>query len=733
MSRHRDNFRYFIVLFVNALCVRVVVGMPALRRTEENQVVSRYGAHVIYVSPVPGSSYLTPSTAIIVRSDQTVNPASIRKAGLLEVDGSSSGSHAGSVTLADDQRTIIFQSKTPFALGERVSVFMTYPIMSASGDTIDLDPFSFTISRNDLDVGAPFNSRLSNLFPNAGSKYYPGPSPDISGNGQSQTMTAPPPNTPSPAFPPLTVTASDSPSPGYIFLATNVQPNSYGNYLIIADNEGDPVFYRNLGRQVPFDFTLQPTGVLTYCAGTGNSNIFYVMNTSLNIIDSIQATNGYQTNNHELQILPNGNTLLLANDYEQIDMSKIVPGGDTSATVVEEVIQEFDKDGNLIFQWRTIDHFKITDAIGQDLTASSIDPFHANAISVDPDGTILLSCRHTSEITKIDPQTGDIIWRLGGKNNEFNFLNDPIGFSYQHDVRRLANGNITLMDNGNLQNPQFSRAAEYKLDESNKTATLVWQFRHDPDAYNPYMGNVQRLPDGNTLIGWGGAHTPAVTEVRPDGTTALEMTFPNQDSLALSYRAFRFPFLFVTSPTASDTIEAGEPVTLKWNSSGIDSVDIDYSTDGGGTWTAAALNYPGDADSLSLQVPAMSGGAIQFRIIQSGSIDRGMTYCSNTMAVAGQLAGILPQTSPYSYSLLDNFPNPFNPTTEIGYRIAATSHVTLKVYNVLGRTVATLVDRTQAPGTYEVKFAGNRLASGVYFYRLEANGFTSTKKMVMMK
>ena len=70
--------------------------------------------------------------------------------------------------------------------------------------------------------------------------------------------------------------------------------------------------------------------------------------------------------------------------------------------------------------------------------------------------------------------TGAIIWRLGGKNNQFSFINDTIGFSHQHAIRRLENGNISLFDNGNYHSPPFSRAIEYSLNENNKTATLVW-------------------------------------------------------------------------------------------------------------------------------------------------------------------------------------------------------------------------------------------------------------------
>ncbi len=88
---------------------------------------------------------------------------------------------------------------------------------------------------------------------------------------------------------------------------------------------------------------------------------------------------------------------------------------------------------------------------------------------------------------------------------------------------------------------------------------------------------------------------------------------------------------------------------------------------------------------------------------------------------------------PGSFSLFQNYPNPFNPTTMIRYQLSAVGHVTLNVYDVLGRRVATLVNEVKTPGTYEVEFSGAGLASGVYFYRLIADGRVVTKRMVLIK
>ena len=98
------------------------------------------------------------------------------------------------------------------------------------------------------------------------------------------------------------------------------------------------------------------------------------------------------------------------------------------------------------------------------------------------------------------------------------------------------------------------------------------------------------------------------------------------------------------------------------------------------------------------------------------------------------LSGVEEQVSlPMTYKLEQNYPNPFNPTTEIRYQISEVSNVSLKVYDVLGREVRTLVNRKQGPGTYEVQFDASGLSSGVYFCGLRTKNYKAIRKMVVVK
>jgi hypothetical protein len=146
-------------------------------------------------------------------------------------------------------------------------------------------------------------------------------------------------------------------------------------------------------------------------------------------------------------------------------------------------------------------------------------------------------------VLKIDSATGIILWKLGGLGSDFQFVGDSLnGFSMQHGVRELPNGNILMFDNGDEHVPPLSRAVEYQLDLVNHTATLAWEYRAPLSLYGSAMGFAQRLENGNTLIAYGTAQPPRVQEVNSSGQVVWDLKSITPAYGA--YRAFRIQSLY---------------------------------------------------------------------------------------------------------------------------------------------------------------------------------------------
>ena len=304
--------------------------------------------------------------------------------------------------------------------------------------------------------------------------------------------------------------------------------------MMLLKNDGTPYFYRRSNSHV-WDFTKQPSGLISVMDGATAK----LMNEHFEIIEKIKCKHGYVTDPHEFIHLPNNHVLLVAEDSQRMDLSAIVDGGRTNAKVVGTHIQEMDANRDVILDWRCWDHYELLDVTHESLKSTTIHMTHMNSIDIDFDGHLIVSTRHQDEIVKINRRTGKVIWRLGGNNNQFTFVNDPDRFSYQHDVRAVPGrpNHYTVMDNGNHHSPQYSRSVEYELDTDKKTAEKVWQYRHSPDRYTNWMGNVQRLDNGNTFICWAYKKLPKVSEVTPTGGIVFEGDFHRSET---TYRAHRY-------------------------------------------------------------------------------------------------------------------------------------------------------------------------------------------------
>jgi Arylsulfotransferase (ASST) len=401
-------------------------------------------------------------------------------------------------------------------------------------------------------------------------------------------------------FPPIQVTTYNSNlvSDGYLFLASWSSVPGSGTYLMILNNDGTPVDgdkYQELS-EIAGDFKVQPNGRLSYAQTlfrlpyTGGWDVEHhiVDDTLTNVLETIQMRNGYLAEFHDFQLLPNGHALVDGYYLSEVDLSQIASGGNPGAQVSGCVIQELDAQRNAVFQWRSWDHYNFEDFSYPNPSAAKISQFHLNDYILDVDGNLIAGT--PTEIRKINRQTGEVMWTLGGVDNEFTI--DGTGFDASdfggHGTHRLANGNFLVYDNSH--GTVTSRAIEYSLDESNKVATVVWSYSPDIMIAGRATGYAQRMPNGNTLICWGIPRTatvPICTEVTAAGEKVFELTFTN--TTQQSYRAFRFPYPAASQKVAFMHSELAAGNTYNFTNTG---VAVEVISDAGGYNTATVTREP---------------------------------------------------------------------------------------------------------------------------------------------
>jgi hypothetical protein len=529
-----------------------------------------------FVSPKPNSMMVSNQTNIILRHETKLQESTIIKS-LIRVVGSSSGIHTGDFILTDDNQTIVFNPDKPFEYDEVVNVSVQRGIKTSVN--LELPEYSFSFKTETEGITQQYIGVFDEDI-NVVQKDTESLSRDF-----AIMDTLPPP--------PITINSINNPSPGYIFMATwdrNI-PHIYGNFIFILDSVGHILDSVRVDG-APYDFQIQPTGLLSYALGDFAGNVpnydeeelrFIVLDSTLAEVDSFKMKNGYNADFHEFLMLPNGHVMMMTYHTIIYDMSTIVPGGQTNCSLVINVIQEQDADRNVVFEWRNLDYIPITDS-DEDLTASRVNYSTLNGFDIDFDGNILASFRGHSEIMRISRSTGEIIWRMGSPRGEFSFIgeheeNAPYYHSRQHNVKRLQNGNISLFDNGQSHQPPYSRGVEYSLDEVNKVATLVSEVRYpNGNIFCVTAGNAQKLMNGGWFIGYGVPNPQFVkrnaVEYHPDGSVAFELSLPNN---VLAYRVSKFLWKELIQKPSVTVFEILEGNTYVFNENqNITGVTIKY-------------------------------------------------------------------------------------------------------------------------------------------------------------
>ncbi len=466
------------------------------------------------VSPAPETDTANPATQI---SFLGVAPTEIRD---VSVVGSRSGAHSGSLRGYSQGDGASFVPDAPFDAGERVSV-------------------SALIGTRGRERHVTFGFGVDTPYPTGEVSEFHNP-PAAPADYQSfYTM-------PGVQAPVLTVTAPDrDPGAGDILTTNGPGPGQYGP--LIYTPAGRLVWFQRLpggeaaedlseqtyeGRR---DLTWWKGRVLSLGFGQGED---VVMNAAYQTVARVAGGNGLRADLHDFQIAPHDIAYITA--YNPIRCNLSAVGGARGGAIIDTAVQEIDmKTGLVRWEWHSLDHIGASESevqVPSDTTPW--DYFHLNSIDPEPDGNILISARSTWAGYQLQGASGRVLWRLGGNRSSFK-MGPGTRMAWQHDGRVLPDGELTFFDDGS--NPPIhhqSRALRIELDLATHRASLVSVYTHrDPPLLAASQGNVQTLPDGNTVVGYGAV--PAISEYARGGELLFDAHQPFDMSF---YRAFRFPW-----------------------------------------------------------------------------------------------------------------------------------------------------------------------------------------------
>jgi hypothetical protein len=292
--------------------------------------------------------------------------------------------------------------------------------------------------------------------------------------------------------------SGSDPSPGYVVFAA-------GLYGLVIDNTGRVVWYRRFPNGPGLSFMAEPNGRYAARPTTPNPTdvgVWVELDPLGNITRTLGCALGLQPRPHDLISVRDGSYWLLCDEVRTMDLT--AAGGVAQARVTGTAVQHVSAAGTLLFHWSPFDHFAITDGELADRVGEKVNWTHGNALDFDVDGNLIVSFRNLGEISKINTESGAVIWRMGGRRNEFTFLDSPSpAFMGQHSPRISGPNALIILDN--LGTPGESRAERYTVDEAARTARLAHSYSSIPAVVTQIGGSVQSLPVGRTLISFGTA------------------------------------------------------------------------------------------------------------------------------------------------------------------------------------------------------------------------------------
>jgi len=488
----------------------------------------------------------------------------------------------------------------------------------------------------------------------------------------------------------------------------------------IVDEYGTPVYLKYFDRGIR---NFKPLTDSTYTCYLNTEKAFLVLDQQFIPMDTLVLSGNFDVDFHSISQLDNGNIIMLGYELTNVDLSETIWSGSENATIRGAVIQEKNQDGEVLYQWKSLDHLGITDSTTclVDMQMQVIDYLHVNSIQSDTDSTWIISARNLNQVLRIHKTTGQILWRLGGIGNQFAFQDDPTEFSAQHSVFLHDNGEISMYDNGNCKTIRNSRGLVYIIDQEKKIVEKVAEFYHDPPIFASSMGNFNRLPGERNIVGWGkGNRTTLFTEYQ-GSNTALEMSIREGFSF-LTYVVSPVEWNFPVQITPGDAIDFGDAIigdTL--------STEIRISNDMDIEVRLIGMHFEADFFEFEeeLPIPVPSGSSIVTRIrcipTSEGNWETPLTIYSefddgdsHLPKVGSQVDVVLNVSGPQSVTSFTSqtsffrfFPNPVDDFLNFETRIPVE---TLRIYGNTGILKAGFGNFN--PGFHSIPTA--HLSSGIY-------------------
>ncbi|RAL16818.1 arylsulfotransferase family protein [Aspergillus homomorphus CBS 101889] len=387
---------------------------------------------------------------------------------------------------------------------------------------------------------------------------------------------------------------------------------------MILDQHGHLVWTKEYGQTYNLNVQrYRGRDYLTFWAGSDadvghGRGTYYMLDSSYNEAYKISAAGGLSGDLHEFHITRDDTALLTSYDLRRADLSA-VEDGPTAGWIWESTFQEVDiATGTLRFEWHASEHIGFEEVErGREGNGGSRetawDFFHINSVDKDQTGNYLISSRYTSSLTYISGVTGAVLWRLGGRRNDFTDLSPDGGraatnFTWQHHARFRDNDTaITLFDNGSrgAGAPSLpSRGLYLDLNQANRTVRLRHVYTTpDENLSSQSQGSLQVTASGTVLVGYG--WNPAWTEFSVNGVPLCTVHFGPLREFGtgniLSYRVFKHPWR--GHPTTRPAFEVySYRAAASWNG----ATDVV-------SWLLEGTDDPSSGDQTALALIPKSG------------------------------------------------------------------------------------------------------------------------------